>query len=87
MEIYLADEAGRSHGTGDLAGKDRRAEPAAGFRRTVKLVESALVKAPMVIGQLWPIIYIPLGLINHLPANEMEAVYCMSWRISGGMIM
>jgi hypothetical protein len=28
----------------------------------------------MVIGQLRPIIYIPLGLINHLPASEMEAV-------------
>ena len=45
-----------------------------GLRRTVKLVESALVRVPMVIGQLRPIIYIPLGLINHLPASEMEAV-------------
>jgi bla regulator protein BlaR1 len=45
-----------------------------GIRRTVKLVESALVRAPMVIGQLRPIIYVPLGLINHLPASEMEAV-------------
>lgn len=45
-----------------------------GVRRTVKLVESALVKVPMVIGQLKPIIYVPLGLINHLPAGEMEAV-------------
>jgi bla regulator protein BlaR1 len=45
-----------------------------GIRRTVKLVESALVRVPVVIGQLRPIIYIPLGLINHLPASEMEAV-------------
>jgi bla regulator protein BlaR1 len=45
-----------------------------GIRRTVKLVESVLVRAPIVIGQLRPIIYIPLGLINHLPASEMEAV-------------
>jgi bla regulator protein blaR1 len=45
-----------------------------GLRRAVKLVESALVRVPMVIGQLRPIIYLPLGLINHLPANEMEAV-------------
>jgi bla regulator protein blaR1 len=44
------------------------------IRRTVKLVESALVRVPIVIGQLRPIIYIPLGLINHLPASEMEAV-------------
>jgi bla regulator protein blaR1 len=45
-----------------------------GLHRAVKLVESALVRVPMVIGQLRPIIYVPLGLINHLPANEMEAV-------------
>ncbi len=45
-----------------------------GIRKTVRLVESALVRVPMVIGQLRPIIYIPLGLINHLPASEMEAV-------------
>ena len=45
-----------------------------GIRGTVKLVESALVRVPMVIGQLRPIIYVPLGLINHLPASEMEAV-------------
>ncbi len=45
-----------------------------GVTRTVKLVESALVRVPMVIGQLKPIIYVPLGLINHLPAGEMEAV-------------
>ncbi len=44
------------------------------IRRTVKLVESALVRVPIVTGQLRPIIYIPLGLINHLPASEMEAV-------------
>jgi beta-lactamase regulating signal transducer with metallopeptidase domain len=45
-----------------------------GIRRTVKLVESVLVRVPVVIGQLKPIIYVPLGLINHLPAGEMEAV-------------
>jgi bla regulator protein BlaR1 len=45
-----------------------------GIRQTVKLVESGLVRVPMVIGQLRPVIFIPLGLINHLPAGEMEAV-------------
>jgi bla regulator protein blaR1 len=45
-----------------------------GIRQTVKLVESGLVRVPIVIGQLRPIIFIPLGLINQLPAGEMEAV-------------
>jgi Zn-dependent protease with chaperone function len=44
------------------------------IRQTVKLVESGLVRVPMVLGQLRPMIFIPLGLINHLPAGEMEAV-------------
>jgi bla regulator protein BlaR1 len=45
-----------------------------GIRQTVKLVESGLVRVPIVIGHLRPIIFIPLGLINQLPAGEMEAV-------------
>jgi bla regulator protein blaR1 len=45
-----------------------------GIRRTVRLLESGLVKVPLVIGQLRPIILVPLGMINHLPAGEMEAV-------------
>ncbi|HET6252767.1 MAG TPA: M56 family metallopeptidase [Puia sp.] len=45
-----------------------------GVRRPVRMVESALLRVPIVIGQLRPVIYIPLGLINHLPASEMEAV-------------
>ena len=74
MEIYLADAAGGSDGSGAVGGPDGRAGRQLDIRRRVKLVESVLVRAPMVIGQLRPIIYIPLGLINHLPASEMEAV-------------
>ncbi len=45
-----------------------------GIRRRVALLESGLVRMPMVIGHLRPVIFIPLGLLNHLPAGEMEAV-------------
>src|SRR6185312_686704 len=45
-----------------------------GVRQVVKVVESGLARVPMVIGQLKPIVVIPLGLINHLPPGEMEAV-------------
>lgn len=45
-----------------------------GIRRRVALLESGLVRIPMVIGHLRPVIFIPLGLLNHLPAGEMEAV-------------
>ncbi len=45
-----------------------------GIRRRVTLLESRLARVPMVIGHLRPVIFVPLGLLNHLPAAEMEAV-------------
>lgn len=45
-----------------------------GIRRRVRLLESRLVKAPMVVGHLKPVIFIPLGFINHLPPDEIESV-------------
>jgi bla regulator protein blaR1 len=44
------------------------------IRRRVRLLESRLVQAPMVVGHLKPVIFIPLGLINQLPPDEMESV-------------
>ncbi len=40
----------------------------------VRLVQSALAKAPMVVGHLKPMILIPIGLLNNLPAAEVEAI-------------
>lgn len=45
-----------------------------GIRRHVRLLESRLVQAPMIVGHLKPVIFIPLGLINQLPPDEIEAV-------------
>lgn len=45
-----------------------------GIRRRVRLLESGLVQAPMVVGHLKPVIFIPLGFINHLPPDEIESV-------------
>ena len=44
------------------------------IRRRIRLLESRLVQAPMVVGHLKPIIFIPLGLINQLPPDEIESV-------------
>lgn len=45
-----------------------------GIRRPVLLVESAVVKIPMVIGHIKPLVMVPLGLLNHLSPGEVEAV-------------
>ncbi|MEN8225883.1 MAG: M56 family metallopeptidase [Bacteroidota bacterium] len=42
--------------------------------RNVKLLESALVKVPMAIGYLKPVVLIPLGALNGVPAQQMEAI-------------
>jgi beta-lactamase regulating signal transducer with metallopeptidase domain len=46
----------------------------AGLRKTIELVESALVRTPMVVGYLKPLILFPLGTINRLTEQEVEAI-------------
>lgn len=40
----------------------------------VRLLESALVNVPLVIGHLKPVVLVPAGIFNNLSAAEMEAV-------------
>jgi len=44
------------------------------IKRTVRLLESKLVKMPFVTGHWKPVIFIPLGLLTKLPEGEIEAV-------------
>jgi bla regulator protein BlaR1 len=44
------------------------------IRKAVQLVESRLVKMPLVTGHWRPMIFMPLGLLSGLPAGEIEAV-------------
>jgi len=43
-------------------------------KQTIRLLESGIAKVPMVIGHLKPVILIPIGLINSLPADAVEAI-------------
>ncbi len=45
-----------------------------GVRRKVQLLESALVRVPMVIGYLKPAVLLPLGALNGVPVAQMEAI-------------
>lgn len=45
-----------------------------GIRKTVSLLESALVKVPVVIGHFKPLILVPVGILNRLPPGEVESV-------------
>ncbi len=44
------------------------------LQRSVKVMESALVKVPILLGHLKPLILIPIGTINLLTEEEVEAV-------------
>jgi beta-lactamase regulating signal transducer with metallopeptidase domain len=44
------------------------------IKKAIRLLESEIVKLPVVIGHFKPIVFIPLGLLNSMPAGEMEAV-------------
>ena len=45
-----------------------------GITKQVTLLQSSLTKIPMVIGHLKPVILFPIGILNALPANEVEAI-------------
>ncbi len=44
------------------------------LKRSVKVMESALIKVPILLGHLKPLILIPVGTINLLTEEELEAV-------------
>jgi bla regulator protein BlaR1 len=45
-----------------------------GIRKKIQLLESGIVKVPVVMGVLKPVILLPIGLLAHLPADEIEAI-------------
>jgi len=45
-----------------------------GVRCSVSLLQSELVKVPMAFGILKPVILLPLGLLTHLPAEQVETI-------------
>lgn len=45
-----------------------------GLRRAVTLLESGLIRVPMVIGYLKPVILVPMGILAQLPQDQLEAV-------------
>ncbi|WP_170299123.1 M56 family metallopeptidase [Larkinella terrae] len=49
----------------DLAGQ-------LGITRTIRVMQSALVKSPLVLGHFKPVILVPLGIITAIPPEEIE---------------
>lgn len=47
-----------------------------GITQVVQIVQSGIVKVPMVVGHLKPLILVPIGLINGLSEKEVEAIIC-----------
>ena len=65
----------RTHAVGGEWGrKFRKLAQRIEVRANVRLLESALVKVPMAIGYLKPVVLIPLGALNGVPALQMEAI-------------
>jgi len=44
------------------------------IQHTIILLESSLIKTPMIIGMLKPMILVPLGLLSNLPPGQVEAI-------------
>ncbi len=44
------------------------------LKKKIRVLESALIKVPMVIGYLKPVILLPVGLATSLPIDQIEAI-------------
>lgn len=47
---------------------------ALGIQKAVRLLESGIVKTPVTIGFFKPVIFLPLGLLTQLPADQVETI-------------
>ncbi len=45
-----------------------------GIKKQILLLESAIIKVPVVVGIFKPAILVPLGLLTHLPPQEIESI-------------
>lgn len=45
-----------------------------GLSRAVRLLESTIVKVPVVVGHFRPLVLVPLGMLSSLPPSHIEAV-------------
>jgi bla regulator protein BlaR1 len=45
-----------------------------GIAKTIRLLESGLANVPLMIGYLKPVILVPIGLVNQLQPEEVEAI-------------
>ncbi len=73
---YVGRLRSRSINIDDKAIKKRLGELSKrlGIHKTPALLESALVKAPLTIGYLKPIIILPLGMLTGIPTQQLESI-------------
>lgn len=45
-----------------------------GIQKAIRLLESGIVKTPVTIGFFKPVIFLPLGLLTQLPADQVETI-------------
>ncbi|RLD21669.1 MAG: hypothetical protein DRI69_03450, partial [Bacteroidetes bacterium] len=57
-----------------LGGKLKEISKKINYKRSIDIAESALVQIPVVVGHLKPLILFPVGAINQLTTEEVEAV-------------
>jgi bla regulator protein blaR1 len=65
----------RSHPVpGEWKARLQQLQLVAGVQHSVSLLQSELVKVPMALGILKPVIFLPVGLLTHLPVEQVETI-------------
>jgi bla regulator protein blaR1 len=64
----------KTHTTDEWQTKLDQLSQAIGIYQSIRLLQSELVKVPVAIGFFKPVILVPLGLLSHLPPDQVETI-------------
>lgn len=74
LYIWRLKKSGTHQASGKLYSTMLRIRTALKIRKEIRLAESVLVKIPLVIGHLKPVVLMPVGLASALPYDQVEAI-------------
>jgi beta-lactamase regulating signal transducer with metallopeptidase domain len=72
--IYRIRKFRNEPAPGDWHDRLEKLSEVMGVRQKIKFLRSELVSVPVVIGFFKPVILVPMGLLTHLPAEQVEAI-------------
>ena len=74
--FYIGKLRKNSSAPGERGWQERATQLARqiGLRKAVRVLESSLIRVPVTVGYLKPVILIPMGMVSRIPPDQVEAI-------------